>query len=234
MVIRMEEIGKYVGKPVSDTYGRNIGRLIGLTTNARDEIVSVAFELANGKLLQCPSSQILMKGDSVVLTPSWRIEAIQIQKEFELATRRVRALDELNKSGDLQGDIYTNLKKQHESVVEEAKGRRQGLISSLEERLADLNSQVRDLQTLLANNKMLHTSREIDDSAYQIASEAIRSGLERTLTEKKDIEEVVDHLSKLETSAEVSYQPPEASPTPAPEKPKESRDVIVVHVKEKM
>jgi len=230
----MEEIGRYVGKPVNDTYGRNIGRLIGLTTNARDEIVSVAFELLNGKLMQCPSSQILMKSDSILLTPSWRIEAIQIQKEFELATRRVRALDELNKSGELQGDIYTNLKKQHESVVEEVKERRQSLISSLEERLAGLNSQVTDLQTLLANNKMLHTSREIDDSAYQIASEAIRSGLERTLTEKKDIEEVVEHLSKLETSTEASYQPSAAPPTPAPEKPKESRDIIVVHVKEKM
>jgi len=227
MVVRIEEIGKYVGKAVNDTYGRDIGRLIGLTTNARDEVVSVAFELANGKLLQCPSSQILMKGDSVVLTPSWRIEAIQIQKEFELASRRVRALDELNKSGELQGEIYTNLKEQHESVVEDVKGRRQGLISSLEERLTDLNNQVRELQTLLANNKMLHTSKEIEDYAYQIASEAIRSGLERTLTEKKDMEEVVDHLSKLETFTEVSYQPP----TPAPEKPKESRDVIVVHVK---
>ena len=230
----MEEVGKYVGKAVNDTYGRNIGRLIGLTTNTRDEVVSIAFELANGRLLQCPSSQILVKGDSLLLTPSWRIEAIQIQKEFELATRRVRALDELNKSGELQGEIYTNLKEQHESVLEDVKGRRQGLISSLEERLADLNSQVRELQTLLANNKMLHTSREIEDSAYQIAGEAIRSGLERTLTEKKDVEEVVDHLSKLETFTEVSYQPSATPPAPAPEKPKESRDVIVVHVKEQV
>jgi len=230
----MEEIGKYVGKAVTDTYGRNIGRLIGLATNARDEVVSVALELANGELLQCASSQILMKADSLVFTPSWRIEAIQIQKEFELATRRVRALDELNKSGELQGEIYTSLKKQHESVVEEVKGRRQGLMSNLEERLRDLNSQVRDLQILLANNKMLHTSREIDDSAYQVASEAIRSGLERMMTEKKDIEEVVDHLSKLETLIDLSYQPPAPSPASAPLKPKESRDVIVVHVKEKV
>jgi len=230
----MEEIGRYVGRSVTDTYGRNIGRLIGLATNARDEVVSVAFELTNGELLQCASSQVLMKGDSLIFTPSWRIEAIQLQKEFELATRRVRALDELNKSGELQGEIYANLKKQHEAVVEEVKGRRQGLISSLEERLADLKSQIRDLQTLLANNKMLHTSREIDDSAYQIASEAIRSCLERTLTEKKDIEEVVDHLSKLESSADVSYQPPAPSPASAPLTPKESRDIIVVHVKEKV
>jgi len=226
----MEEIGKYVGKAVTDTYGRNIGRLIGLATNARDEVVSLALELANGELLQCASSQILMKGDSLVFTPSWRIEAIQLQKEFELATRRVCALDELNKSGELQGEIYTSLKKQHESVVEEVKGRRQGLISNLEERLRDLNSQVRDLQTLLANNKMLHTSREIDDSAYQVASEAIKSGLERMMTEKKDIEEVVDHLSKLETLTDLSYQ----LPAPALQKPKETRDVIVVHVKEKV
>jgi len=233
MVIRMEEIGKYVGKAVNDTYGRNIGHLIGLTTNAKDEVVSVALELANGELLQCASSQILVKGDSLVYTPSWRIEAIQLQKEFEVATRRVNALDELNRSGELQGEIYTSLKKQHESVVEEVKGRRQGLISGLEERLADLNSQLRDLQTLLANNKMLHTSREIDDYAYQAASEAIRSGLERTLTEKKDIEEVVEHLSKLETLIDLSYQPSAPSPPPAPPRPKESPDVIVVHVKEK-
>lgn len=229
----MEEIGKYVGKAVNDTYGRNIGRLIGLTTNAKDEVVSVALELANGELLQCASSQILVKGDSLVYTPSWRIEAIQLQKEFEVATRRVNALDELNRSGELQGEIYTSLKKQNESVVEEVKGRRQGLISGLEERLADLNSQLRDLQTLLANNKMLHTSREIDDYAYQAASEAIRSGLERTLTEKKDIEEVVEHLSKLETLIDLSYQPSGPSPPPAPPRPKESPDVIVVHVKEK-
>ena len=229
----MEEIGKYVGKAVNDTYGRNIGRLIGLTTNAKDEVVSVALELANGELLQCASSQILMKGDSLVYTPPWRIEAIQLQKEFEVATRRVNALDELNRSGELQGEIYTSLKKQNESVVEEVKGRRQGLISGLEERLADLNSQLRDLQTLLANNKMLHTSREIDDYAYQAASEAIRSGLERTLTEKKDIEEVVEHLSKLETLIDLSYQPSAPSPPPAPPRPKESPDVIVVHVKEK-
>src|SRR5207245_9378374 len=114
--------------------------------------------------------------------------AEELRKAFDMVTRRARVLDELFSVGDMQRDVYEKRRQQHEDAINELKGKRKEIIDTLSQRTSTLNTQLRQLQTHLAGNKMLHASGEFDDMNYKAASDAIDSGLVRAIAEKKDVE----------------------------------------------
>src|SRR5205807_750903 len=116
------------------------------------------------------------------------------------------------------------------------KGKRKEIIDTLSQRTSTLNTQLRQLQTHLAGNKMLHASGEFDDMNYKAASDAIDSGLVRAMAEKKDVESIYSYLQKLDGT-----QAPPTAQQPQPMAPthqstattaSSSRDpVLVLHVR---
>src|SRR3989442_511013 len=116
------------------------------------------------------------------------------------------------------------------------KGKEKENIDTLSQRTSTLNTQLRQIQTHLAGNKMLHSSGEFDDTNYKAASDAIDSGLLRAMAEKKDVETIYSYLQKLDAT----QAPPAAQqPQPIPQVPptttttSPSRDpVLVLHVRE--
>ncbi len=180
-----------------------------------------------------------MNGENLTLIPSWKIESEDFRKEFDIVTRRIKALDELFSVGDIQQDIYEDLRKQHEDAVNELKEKRKRLLDALAHRTLTLNSQLRELQTYLASNKMLHASGEFDDAGYKIASDEIDLGLVRTIAERKDIESVNTYLVRLDPTTPVAISSAaqhretqnvtqaQPNPTPPPAQP-----ALVLHVRE--
>jgi hypothetical protein len=133
--------------------------------------------------------------------------------------------------------LYEDLRKQHEDAINELKGKRKEIIDTLSQRTSTLNTQLRQLQTHLAGNKMLHASGEFDDMNYKAASDAIDSGLVRAMAEKKDVETIYSYLQKLDaTQAPPAAQQPHPIPQvpqPTSTTPSPSRDpVLVLHVRE--
>src|SRR5713226_1219609 len=190
MTITLEGIRRFLGKPLQDPYGRAYGRVVGITANLRDEVTAVGVEVGNGEFVQCPGERLATSNENLVLLPSWKQEAEEFRKEFDIVTKRLRALDELFSVGDIQRDVYEDLRKQHEDAINELKGKRKEIIDTLSHRSTTLNTQLRQLQTHLAGNKMLHASGEFDDMNYKAASDAIDSGLVRAMAEKKDVESI--------------------------------------------
>jgi hypothetical protein len=233
MPITLEQVRRFLGRTLQDPYGRAFGKVVGISANLRDEVTGVGIEEGNGEFLQCPGDRVTITGDTLVLAPAWKVEAEEFRKEFDIVTRRLRALDELFSVGDIQKD----LRKQHEDAINELKGKRKQIIDTLSQRTSTLNTQLRQLQTHLAGNKMLHASGEFDDMNYKAASDAIDSGLVRAMAEKKDVESIYSYLQKLDGA-----QAPPAAQQPQPMAPipqqtttttPPSRDpVLVLHVRE--
>ena len=232
MQITLEEIRRFLGRPLQDPYGRTFGRVVGISANLRDEITTVGIEVGNGEFIQCPGERVTVSGDSLVLAPSWKVEAEEFRKEFDIVTRRLRALDELFSVGDIQKDVYEDLRKQHEDAINELKSKRKEILDNLSQRTNTLNTQLRQLQTHLAGNKMLHASGEFDDQSYKAASDAIDTGLVRAVAERKDVESIYNYLSKPDSAnpATVSTPTPASSPSPTLQSPK--NQVMVLHVRE--
>lgn len=233
MIITLEEIRRFLGRPLQDPYGRAYGRIVGISANLKDEVTAVGVEVGNGEFVQCPGDRLSVSGENLVLLPAWKQESEVFRKEFEVVTKRLRALDELFSVGDIQKDVYEDLRKQHEDAINQLKGKRVEILETLNQRTGTLSTQLRQLQTHMAGNKMLHASGEFDDTSYKAASEAIDTGLIRAMAEKKEVDSISSYLGKLETNP-VTYQPQiitSPAPTPAPT-PQPTNQAVVLHVRE--
>jgi len=127
MVLALEEIRRFLGRPLQDPYGRAYGKVVGISANLRDEVTAVGIEVGNGEFVQCPGERLSVSGDSLVLVPSWKLESELFRKEFEIVTRRLRALDELFSVGDIQRDVYDDLRKKHEDAINQLKEKRKAI-----------------------------------------------------------------------------------------------------------
>ena len=232
MIITLEEIRRFLGRPLQDPYGRAYGRIVGISANLKDEVTAVGVEVGNGEFVQCPGDRLSVSGENLVLLPAWKQESDVFRKEFEVVTKRLRALDELFSVGDIQKDVYEDLRKQHEDAINQLKSKRVEILETLNQRTGTLSTQLRQLQTHMAGNKMLHASGEFDDTSYKAASEAIDTGLIRAMAEKKEVDSISSYLGKLETSP-ISYQPQTTTaPTPAPTSSQPNNQAVILHVRE--
>jgi len=222
--MKMDEIKKFLGKPISNSRGETLGRLVGLITNTKNEVVSATVELVDGEFVTYPGNQVKVENDSISLVPKWRVECEELKNEVRVVTRRVQALDELFAQGDVQKEIYSELRDQHMRAIEEFKQTRDSLVKELSAKFEDLKREARELENLLANNKMQHSSGEIDDISYNISTETIRSGIERILAERKEIEDYMSYLANFEATP----PKPDTNVASAPRSP----DVMVVKVKD--
>ena len=233
MGFTLEQIRRFLGRPLLDPYGRAYGKIVGISANLKDEVTAIGVEVGNGEFVQCPGDRLTASGDNLVLLPSWKQEAEEFRKEFEIVTRRLRALDELFSVGDIQRDVYEDLRKQHEDAINELKEKRQQILETLNQRTGVLSTQLRQMQTHMAGNKMLHASGEFDDTSYKAAAEAIDVGLVRAMAEKKEVDTISAYLGKLDTSGPVpSGTLAPTIPIPQPVTAPLPKDVLVLHVRE--
>src|SRR6266705_1254823 len=103
MPITLEEIRRFLGRSLQDPYGRTFGKVVG-----------IGIEVGNAAFVQCPGDRVKISADTLVLAPTWKVEAEEFRKEFDVVTRRLKALDELFSVGDIQKDVYEDMRKQHE------------------------------------------------------------------------------------------------------------------------
>ncbi len=217
---------------MQDPYGRAYGRIVGISANLRDEVIAVGVEVGNGEFVQCPGDRLSVSGENLVLVPLWKQESHEFRKEFEVVTKRLRALDELFSVGDIQKDVYDDLRKQHEDAINQLKNKRVEILETLNERTGTLSTQLRQLQTHMAGNKMLHASGEFDDTSYKAACEAIDTGLIRAMAEKKEVESISSYLGKLEKDTGSVQTPISPTPVPATTPAQSNNEALILHVRE--
>ncbi|MEM2942436.1 MAG: CdvA-like protein [Candidatus Bathyarchaeia archaeon] len=241
----MDDLRKFIGRAVKDPHGRDLGRLVGLTSNIKGEISSASIELHNGEFAEFSSRHLLVSGMNLILMQEWVLEADELTRELDLLRRRDHALDELLISGDVDRGMYGQLKEQFRQARDTLLARSDVVIQKLGERLQRLEEQKKTIQSLMANNKMHYSSGEIDEEAYSLANESIQNGLKRCSSEEKNVDEAINKLIASRDSAEdVGVERPgvDEKPVPAMEEPgppkksidlaktSGSRDIVIVRM----
>lgn len=222
--MNIDEAKNNIGKEVFDARGRRIGKLISFSTDLKGNPIKFLIELVTGDFIQCTVDQLQQKENSLVYLYSWEVNANNLKSRFELVSRRIKALEELYANGEIEKEIYLELKTRHENSLEELEDQRKSLIEKLYERKKRLELKIKALELFLANSKMQQSSGEINGEAFKIALEAINIGLKRALSERNYIKEMVDFLSSVKTLTGSSLKPANLKPL--------EEDVVLVKLKE--
>jgi len=237
MSIHSEAVRKFVGKPAKDIYGEYIGYVIGVSFDEMGNLNSVGIDRGHDSFEEYPSSQILIDNETLVLIPTWKVETENFKKENSLTQKRFQALDDLVKDKEIPNYVYDELCKQYKDSMSRLDGTHQKLSEKLTNKVQNLETYIKTLERFLGNLKVQHKTGEISDETYSTVCEYLKSGIEKSLKEQKDVQTALDSLDtpkKPETSITPTEPTPSVQPVESPsqeEKPKEEElDPITVHL----
>ena len=202
MVLNIDVAGRFLGRNVFDLYGMTVGKIVGISTDVKGIVTSLELELANGQFLNCPGEQIEISGDHAVFFDDWRIQSKTLKVEMDISLKRIKALSDLHRRGEIQPEIYEDLRKQHDANLSDLQRRMDALVKNLSVISRGMDGQLRHLEMFLANNKMQLASGEIDGQSYKVAVDALERGLRRVLSGKKDVEGLLANLGGLKLGPE--------------------------------
>jgi len=219
----------YIGKPVKDDYGRQVGKIASFQVTPNGRVNGVFVEHGDGEFLRYPSDQFKMEGDEVTLTPSIKIRVKALCDEIPLIWRKDQALSDLVDKKKIPSEMFAELHKNFEGALSQLRADAQTNLDSIDKQIAKNNSQMRELNSALIHLEIEREIGRIDDSAYETAMQMVQDGLKKMNCEKTDLESLRNQLSNLllgdSTLPDKEPETKPASTPPLPEPP------VVVHVR---
>jgi len=220
----------YIGKPVKDEYGRQVGKIASFAVSPNGRVNGVFVEHGDGEFTRYPSEQFNADGEDITLTPAIKVRVKALCDEIPLIWRKDQALSDLVDKKRIPSEMFTELHKNFEGALNQLKTDAQTHLDAIDKQVAKCNLQVRELNSALIHLEIEREIGRIDENAYQTAMEMIKEGLKQTNNEKNDLESMRSQLSNLllgDTQTPPGKETP-PSPTPSPVLPEPP---VVVHVK---
>ena len=185
-----------LGRGVTDVYGRFVGRVIGIDRNPFGEMEGVQVESVGNSILTFKARQIALTPKTVTVTPEWKLEVEDVVSELSLLRKRVGALEQLNDSREIDGEIYAEILEAQKAGYMERVKMGEALAGSVKSQLGTVTGQIASLTKYLVNAKLDHKSGQLDDGALKLAQGSIEPSLRPLIGEKNDL---VLALKKLQT-----------------------------------
>lgn len=219
MCLMSKEDVEFIGKQVKDMYGTYIGKVIGTITDIDGSVQTVGVDCGSEGLKQVPFEQLVVQGQYVIFIPRWRLDAQRLLREKGLTLRRIRALiDIVSENDDMKEDAELIHEKYKEKLLtlDETEKR---IKERLEQRLTDLDNQLKSIRMLRFDAKLQNKSNEISDAKFESVKTHTVEIIEHIEHEKAEIVNIqrrigdlsVDNVERTESpkqdihSAAVSY-----------------------------
>lgn len=194
----------YLGRKVVDSYGGNIGKVVGYYSKAKNSSLIVGMELTNGVFKMVQSSQLIDEANVFVLDENWRTKADELTQNLVLNNRKISALDKLYSSGEISSEACENLRKDFDGALHEIKENRTSLIESLNERSKILDCKLKEIENYFVNVKVAHELGEMDDDAYRISRDMLHDLINRLQAEQRDVIAAGDTLELTPKQSDMS------------------------------
>jgi hypothetical protein len=216
----------YIGKPLKDEYGRQIGRIASFSVSPNGRVNAVFVEHGDGEFQRYSSEQFKVDGDEITLLPTIKLRVKALCDEIPLIWRKDQALSDLVEKKRIPSEMFTELHKNFEGALNQLRADAQTNLKNIDEQIGKCHSQVRDLNSALIHLEIEREIGRLDESAYGTALQIVQDGLKRVNSEKIDLESLRSQLSNLLLGdAPTIDKESEATKLPLPEPP------VVVHVK---
>jgi len=127
---------------------------------------------------------------------AWEVDFEDIVKQLNISSKRLTALNELVKQGKVSQVTYEFLRKDFEQAVKSAEVRKNDMITRLTSKLGELKDQAQLLEKCLTSTEVRFVAGELSEERYKNVANALKLGLEETLSELESVQEAMMILSK--------------------------------------
>ena len=222
----------FIGKPLKDEYGRQIGEIASFLVSPNGRIDGVLVRHGDGEFLRYSSDHFKLYNDNIVLLLPIKLKVKSLCDEIPLIWRKDQALNELSGKKKVPSDMVDILHKNFEGALNQLKADAQTTLEEIDTQIENCNTQIKDLNSALINLEIEHEIGRIDVESYRKSMAIILDGLKQTNTQKNDIQALRNNLSNMllgekstgtEKQSESQKEPPSSPPLPEPP--------VVVHVK---
>jgi hypothetical protein len=136
---------------------------------------------------------------------SWKHSFKRLNEEYEIAKKKKQALDNLFETGRISQATRDSFENDINAVIMEIEKQQKDLLAKMQGKTQELESQIKTLETLLANYEIEHVIGEIDEESYQREITLLSTGLE---TAKHELEVIKEATNQLCTPAEAPTTEP--------------------------
>jgi CdvA-like coiled-coil domain len=189
-----EKLG-FVGKQVKDIYGTYIGRAVGIITENDGEIEAVGVDCGLGGLKQLPYEQLVIQGEYVFFIPRWRLDAQRLLRQKSLTLKRIKALQDILSENDSMKEDAELVYIKYEKKLHELDETGKQVNDKLNARLAELDSEVKNIKVVLFDAKLQFRSNEMKEETYQQVKVQTDELIEHINNERAEISNVKEKLT---------------------------------------
>ena len=198
-----------IGKNVKDMYGTFMGKVIGTITDIDGSIQTVGVDCGSQGLQQFQFEQLVVQDDVVIFIPKWRLDSQRLIREKQLTLRRLKALiDIVSDEEDMKIDAEISHEKYKSKLVSLEETEKQ-IKAKLEERLTELDEQLKSAKMLVFDAKLQHKSDEISAATFETVKTCANQLIEHITHETAEISNVQKRISDLNVEAQNATIPPQ-------------------------
>ncbi|HIE47190.1 MAG: CdvA-like protein [Nitrosopumilus sp.] len=198
-----------IGKNVKDMYGTFMGKVAGTITDIDGSIQSVGIDCGTQGLQQIQFEQLVIQGDVVIFIPKWRLDSQRLIREKQLTLRRLKALiDIVSENDDMKSDAEI-IHEKYKSKLVSLDETESEIKVKLEERLTQLDEQMKSAKMLLFDAKVQSKSNEISDATFEIVKSCTTEVIEHVTHETAEISNVKSRIADLELEVQEITTPPQ-------------------------
>jgi predicted RNase H-like nuclease (RuvC/YqgF family) len=223
-----------LGKIVKDEYGRLVGEVASFAVKPNGGIDAIYIKHSDGRFVKYPAGTIKVDGSEVVFLSKVKYDTAVFCDQIPLIWRKDQALKELLEKKKISPEVYEDLHKNFEGVLNQLKSEAQALLERIDKEIERCNQEVKELNYALVHLEVEHEIGEVDDQSYQAAFSTIQECLKRANLEKTDLESMKNKLSNIllgETPLKAITEE-ETKGTPTSPSPSLPEPPVIVYVKE--
>ncbi|MCK4885512.1 CdvA-like protein [Candidatus Bathyarchaeota archaeon] len=206
----------FVGKQITDEYGRQIGRVASFKVTPTGRIDGIFVEHGDGEFLSYSSDQIKVDNGNLVISPTLKLKANALCQEIPLIWRKDRALNDLVEKKKIPPEMYDDLHMTFEGALNQLKDNAKELTEDIDRQIDRCNKQIHDLHSALINLEIEREIGRLNGDSYEKALGMIQWGLKGVNAEKSDLDALKSKLSNL-LLGEKTLLTPEVQQTKTPE-----------------
>ena len=198
-----------IGKQVKDMYGAPMGKVVGTITDIDGTIQTVGIDCGSQGLQQVPFEQLVQQGDVVIFIPKWRLESQRLLREKGLTLRRLKALIDIVSSNDEMKDDAEIIHEKYKSKLITLDEAEKQIKATLENRLGELDEQMKSVKMLIFDAKVQFKSNEISEEQFESVKTQTTDLIEHITHENAEISNVQRRLTDLNMEVQQTMQPPQ-------------------------
>ena len=139
-------------------------------------------------------SLLCLRKGKVLKLISWKHSFKRLNEEYEIAKKKKQALDNLFENGRISQATRDSFDSDINAVIIEIEKQQNALLTKMQAKTQELESQIKTLETLLANYEIQHVVGEIDEDMYQREMTVLSTSLESARHELNVINEATNQL----------------------------------------